>query len=192
MLLIFLALILAAVVADVAVESALADGTSFVAVGQEIASGLDPTVVTLSIAGASTLAGIALVGAIGSVRRRERGTHLHTLHDEVSQAQAALEARRQMIESRLGDLQRNHDEVLAKRDELLSEVNRLRVRHGELEERVRERHREIAEARRELGGLTVESAAAEAAAGFAQSPSELPDDLTVVPDVAESREQPRP
>jgi DNA repair exonuclease SbcCD ATPase subunit len=191
MLLVFLALILAAVVADVAVESALADGTSLVAAGQELASGLDPAVVTLGIAGASALAGIALVRAIGSVRRRERSTRLHALHDEVSQAQAALEARRQMIESRLGDLQRNHDEVLARRDELLTEVERLRERRAELEERVRERHREIAAARRELGGITVESAAAEAAAAR-PSASEPPDELTVVPDVAEPREKPWP
>lgn len=192
MLLVLLALILAVVVCDVAVESALADGTSFVAAGQQLATGLDPAVVTLGIAGASTVAGILLVTAIGAVRRRERTDRLHAVRDEVSQAQAGLEARRQMIEGRLGELQRNHDELLAKRDELLGEVERLRARHAELEDRVRERHREIAAARRALGELTVESAGAEATMSSDAAPSEASEELTVVPDVAGTTgEQPR-
>jgi predicted nuclease with TOPRIM domain len=183
MFLVILALLLVAVVADVAVESALADGTSLVAAGQDLVTGLEPELVTLSIAAAAAVAGALLASAIGRVRRRRRGVHLTERREEISQAEASLEARRQMIESRLDELQRNHDEVLVKRDELLSEVERLRVRHDELEERVRERHREIATARRELADIRVASTT-DATSG------EPADDLTVVPDVAEQASEP--
>jgi chromosome segregation ATPase len=179
-MLVLLALLLSAVVADVAIESAFADGTSIVAAGQDLATGLDPDVVILSIAGAAALAAVLLTGAIGRSRRRRSGASLGERREEISQAAASLEARRLMIEGRLDELQRNHDELLQKRDELLSEVERLRVRHDELEVSVRERHREIAAARRELGDLTVARVTGEPASG----------DLTVVPDV-ETSEPPR-
>ena len=176
MFLVILALVVTAIVADVAVESAFADGTSFVGAGQDLATGIDPEIVILAIAGASAFAAILLVGSLGRLRRRGRRVDLSTQREELSQAEAALESRRLMIEGRLDELQRNHDEVLAKRDELLREVERLRARDDELERQVRERHREISAARRELEALEV-------AAGGGESEQ---DDLTVVPDIADT------
>jgi len=183
MFLVILALLLTAVVVDVAVESAFADGASFVAGGQDLATGLDPAIVTLGIAAAAALAAVLLVAAIAKVRRRNRSETITARREEVSQAEAALEARRQMIESRLDELQLNHDELLVKRDELLSEVERLRIRNDELADAVRERHREIGAARRELADITVTSATEPSANGSA-------DDVTVVPDVAEHATEP--
>ena len=181
MLLVLLALLLAAAVADVAVESALGDGTSLIGAGQELATGLDPEIVILSIAGASALAGMLFAGAIA--RRRTRGGSVDVVgrKEEISQAEASLEARRLMLDGRLDELQRNHDELLAKRDELLVEVERLRARHEELDQQVRERHRELATARRELADTTVARS----------STVETSDDLTVVPDVVDHVEPPR-
>ena len=182
MFFVILALVITAIVADVAVESAFADGTSFVAAGQDLATGIDPAIVILAIAGASAFAAMLLVGSLGRLRRRARSVNLSAQREEVSQAEAALESRRLMIEGRLDELQRNHDEVLAKRDELLGEVERLRVRHDELEQQVRERHREISAARHELEGLEAAAVAGETEEA----------DLTVVPDVAEtSADRPR-
>jgi hypothetical protein len=182
---VLLALVASAVVADVAIESAFADGTSIVAVGQDLVTGLDPEIVILSIAAAAALAAVLLTSAIGRARRRNRGGGLVERKEEISQAAASLEARRLMIEGRLDDLQRNHDELLAKRDELLTDVERLRGRHDELEHDVRERHREIATARRELGDLTVARVT-----GDAGPRDEASDHVTVVPDVAEQVSEP--
>jgi hypothetical protein len=183
---VLLALVVAAVVADVAIESAFADGTSIVAAGQDLVTGLDREIVILSIAAAAALAAIFLTTAIGLARRRRSRVGLVERKEEISHAAASLEARRLMIEGRLDELQRNHDELLAKRDGLLSEVERLRVRHDELEHDVRERHREVAAARREVGDLTV--ARVTGAAGPHDETSD--DDLTVVPDVAEHVSEP--
>lgn len=181
MFLVILALLVTAAVADVAVESALADGTAFVAGGRELATGLDPEIVTLSIAAAMALAGILLVVTIGAYRRRHRTIRYTTRKEELSQAEAALEARRQLIEGRLDELQRNHDSLLRRRDELLDEIEHLKERHEELEERVRERHRDIAAARKALDEIdTVVDVTAE--------PDE---DLTVVPDVEASDTEPQ-
>jgi hypothetical protein len=174
MLLVLLALLVAAAVADIAVESAFADGTSLVGAGQDLATGLEPEIVILAIAGASAIAGILLTAAVARRRRRGGSADVVDRKEEISQAEASLEARRLMLDGRLDELQRNHDELLAKRDELLAEVERLRIRHDELGTLVRERHRELATARRELADLTV---------ARSSSVDTTSDDLTVVPDV---------
>ncbi|HSL11737.1 MAG TPA: hypothetical protein VLA82_10535 [Actinomycetota bacterium] len=178
MLLVLLALLVVAAVADVAVESAFADGTSIVAAGQELAAGLEPEIVILSIAGASALAGILLAATIARRRRRDRSVDVVGRKEEISRAEASLEARRLMLDGRLDELQRNHDDLLARRDDLLTEVERLRHRREELADEVRDRHRELAVARREL---------ADPSAGTSAG---TPDRLTVVPDVAERGSEP--
>jgi septal ring factor EnvC (AmiA/AmiB activator) len=140
-----LSLLLVALAADLAIETALADGSRLVMfAGTDLATGLALEQTMLIVVGAAVLATLVFTWSAMRIVRRRRTRSVQERSDLISHREAEFESRRRLVETRVGELQRSVEELTGKRDELVDELEQLRSRTAELDERIRAQHRELA------------------------------------------------
>jgi septal ring factor EnvC (AmiA/AmiB activator) len=145
MFLLLVSLLLLALAADLAIETAIADGTRLVAfAGTDLATGLALEQTMLVVVGAAVLATLVFTWSAMTVVGRRRTRSAQERSDLISHREAEFESRRRLVETRVEELQRSVEELTGKRDELVDELEQLRSRTAELDERIRAQHRELA------------------------------------------------
>ncbi len=136
-----------ALVVDVVIESAPSGGSTIQVSGRAFAVS-DPAHGIYLMAGLAASAALLLTAALASWRgrRRERrmAAELDERWEQLSIDHAGVEARQQLLEWRVGELQTQADVLAGKRDELLEEMASVRQRTARLREAAREHKRALA------------------------------------------------
>lgn len=119
------ALVWTVLAVDLVAESAARGGRSIVVFGTMLAR-TPPETGILVIAGAAASAGIALVAAAAFVRgrwlERRLADEVDDRYQEMSVRAAGWEAREDLLRWQIADLERQQARLIAKRDELLTEM----------------------------------------------------------------------
>jgi hypothetical protein len=137
----------AALALDVVVESVAADGTAIRFFGHTLSEPTsDSATVTLVVLGA-TVGGIVAVGVmtlVENLQAKELGDEVRRRAEERSVSQARLVAQNDLLGFRIGELQRQHDDLLARRDRMLEELGRVAAKTKELRAEARLSEDELA------------------------------------------------
>jgi hypothetical protein len=141
-----------ALVADVLIESSLSPG-SVALFGRELfAPGITPA--TLIVAGLAASAGLAVAAAVAFARGRrlERriAAELDERYRETATKAAGDVARAALVSWRVAELRTSLRELLARRDQLLTEMERARRRTDELRALADDYRRSVEESQRRL------------------------------------------
>lgn len=116
-----------AIAVDIVIESTLDPDDRFVLFGRTIVTTTPTAEVFVCVGLAMSVAAIAAAWIVGSLRRRRElqlRADVDRRWEEISTRRAGMEARNELLEWRLQDLQEQIDSLIERRDELLAESTR--------------------------------------------------------------------